>query len=893
MSRRAALLLASSLFALPLAADTGISNVFTLDLREGCARPAAPSFQSSPARAVAGNPFTLSWSPTLAGDPNATYQLDVTTSADCSSNRKRYVTSATSVTLATVDGETATYCAVVRTVTSGGCAGDDSASARVVVEPAPAVFVVVRPQQPREAVGVEGQPPAAGTIQIKNIGRRAASLTLGSSSSLLSPSPGFVPGVAPDQVVSVQLDYDPSSTRARGLLTASLRGSWNDGVEKSVATLVALTTLGSAPTQDAAGSRLRFSDTSEVHFLAAAGQTPAPQAVTLRNTGTSPVRVVPTVGPGGTWLLLTGNDFVTPLEPGETRAYTLSVNRARRATAEGKPPLATYLTFSNADGSDGDRAVLPVYDEEPPAATSGAGRSPLGAGESSLVLSSTARAQGAGAFFLSDGWIRNQRSEVAAAQLFYTPDGQDGLSGDVKKADLQLQPYGTYRLADVLRGLFQVEGGSGHVELRSPAIAGLSARTTVDSLTRNEGGIARFGAEIPTVRSGQGARASLGAGPMILPGIRGGPGSRYRTNLILSETSGAQVQARARLRSDGGQLLSEVTRTVAPYSKLQISFNDSGLFPANVAFEGGSLEVEAIGGSGALAAFATVIDNDSQGYTTRAGRFVAARLGAAPARFAVPAAAHIAGAGGAFFRTNLFLRNGAEREVSFTVRYRKDASATFADPPGSSVAVTIPARAAKAYEDVLVSLFGLAPEAGTAGMLLLEGADVANVVVASETTTPIAGPDDLSRGVSPNTLAAYAPQSPEALGDPGAGAAGVVSHPALEESSRFRTNLILAEIAGQPVEVNIRLVAAAAQGAALAQRTVSLEPFQRLQLSRVIAQLAGPGPDYLDVETTVEWVSGTGRVIAVATKIDNDPDSKRSDIYVLGPSGARQGLVGY
>ena len=56
--------------------------------------------------------------------------------------------------------------------------------------------------------------------------------------------------------------------------------------------------------------------------------------------------------------------------------------------------------------------------------------------------------------------------------------------------------------------------------------------------------------------------------------------------------------------------------------------------------------------------------------------------------------------------------------------------------------------------------------------------------------------------------------------------------------------------------------------------------------------MAGPG-EYLDYETTVEWVSGGGRALSVATKIDNDPESKRSDVYVLGPTGGLQGTIGF
>ena len=200
-------------------------------------------------------------------------------------------------------------------------------------------------------------------------------------------------------------------------------------------------------------------------------------------------------------------------------------------------------------------------------------------------------------------------------------------------------------------------------------------------------------------------------------------------------------------------------------------------------------------------------------------------------------------------------------------------------------------------EDVVGNFFGCTE--ACAGTIVIEGArstDLMRIVVASETSTPI-NRGDPAKGISPSTLAAYSPNSLEAVGtSEGKAPSLVVSHPGLEETSRFRTNLILSEVSGQPVVVRVRLIPKGSNGVPMGERTYSLAAFQRLQINSFIRELANtssPDAQFVDVETLVEGVSGAGRVVAVATKIDNDPESKRSDIYVLGPVGSAQGTIGF
>ncbi|MBL8112085.1 MAG: hypothetical protein JNK60_04315, partial [Acidobacteria bacterium] len=414
--------------------------------------------------------------------------------------------------------------------------------------------------------------------------------------------------------------------------------------------------------------------------------------------------------------------------------------------------------------------------------------------------------------------------------------------------------------------------------------------------------------EIPTVQSREGASLSrYGGAPLVITGLKGGAGSGFRTNVILAETSGAELTARLSLRLADGTQARTRTITVKAYSKEQINFNDDSLFPQGESYDGASLEVTPVEGIGSIAGFATVIDNASQGYTTRAGRFVQetvetnlralraegkGRNALAPralSRFVIAAAARASGANNSLFTTTVSITNGVGSTANLTLRYLPDDGSTV-EPK----TLSIPGRRTVTLTDVVGTFFGMTNN--TAGMVFVEGADIRKVVVTSDTGTPLSL-TDASRGASPSTLAAYAPEAVEALGNPAGGPpSAVVSHPGLEESDRYRTNLILAETTGQPVRVRVKVVPAGSLGQPLAQKEYDLRAFQRLQINRFLSDVAATesgAVQYVDVETVVEWVSGAGRVLAVATKIDNDPNSKRSDIYVLGPTGSNQGTIGF
>lgn len=859
-----------------------------------CLAPDTPSFLGNPSAAPVrgGNAITLSWTPTLAQDPGGTYQLDVAPNADCRTGLAQYRVSQPTFTVPTRGAQTGTFCFVVRAFSSANCPSGDSSALSVTVQPGPASFVVGGTPS---AVTTIGTAPDPTRVVFKNIGFQPATLRITANAAFVTASPTSFPNVAPGGTAEVTLAFDPLTTVNKGVLVGSICGGWTDGSAKTTCSAVTLTILSSPPSPSSTAARPEPLDTNEVHFITAPGQTPPAQFVTIKNPSSRSIRLAPSIGPGGTWLniLSGGADFATPIPPGGSRIFTFTVDRSKRATSDGAPPISTQLVLTNVDGPEGDRLIFQVFDEEPPPATTGANRPFLSGNDASLILGSSVNATGSGGtIFISDGWIRNKSGSAANADLYYTPGETDGIGNpQVKRASVTLQPYATYRLSDFVRGLFGTSG-SGSVEIRSSGIADLAVRTTVDALARKGDNLVRFGAEIPTVRSREGAGVGKNGGAsLLLPGLRGGAGSGSRTNVILTETSGRATTVALRLFGADGTKLSESNVTVLPYSKTQINASDTRVFPANVGIDGASLEVVPVSGAGSVAAFATVIDNASTGYTTRSGRFapqsvLGSRPGKSPlatlTRIAIPTAAHASGKNNSFFTTTVSMTNGVGSPANLTLRYMVDGAAA------AVKTVTIAPHATVNYGDIIASLFGITEN--SAGMIFVEG-DVSKVVATSDTST-LLDPAQPAQGLSPSTLPGYAPESSYAIGDPKGLPSPLIAHPALEESSRFRTNLILAEVSGAATTVRVRIVPPGSGGVPLAEKEYTLGAYQRVQVNQFMTDIAGPG-QYIDYETSVEWVSGAGRILAVATKIDNDPNSKRSDVYVLGPTGGLQGTIGY
>lgn len=170
--------------------------------------------------------------------------------------------------------------------------------------------------------------------------------------------------------------------------------------------------------------------------------------------------------------------------------------------------------------------------------------------------------------------------------------------------------------------------------------------------------------------------------------------------------------------------------------------------------------------------------------------------------------ARVGGAGGAFWQTDLSIRNTGSTSASVTVKFLGNSGDGRGGPERY---VTIPAGQTRTWRDVLWSLFGLSSDYGP----ILVRSTSASLVVLAQTWTAGGGG---TYGQSVPVLA-----TSELVGSTPRSILGV------RQDASFRTNLMLANATESTVSVVVQLVSTS--GAVLGTKSLSIGPLSRAQLN--------------------------------------------------------------
>lgn len=295
-----------------------------------------------------------------------------------------------------------------------------------------------------------------------------------------------------------------------------------------------------------------------------------------------------------------------------------------------------------------------------------------------LVLPGVSRLRGAyDSFWRTDVILYNPLAETQLVDVRYVPLGIE----TSVTTTLTLEPYEIRAIPDVLYSLFGLETGGGALHVLPQAGVNATART----YTRKGYGTFGFGMQAIDFFNAAGPRF-----PLTFSGAF--PGNDFRTNVMLTDTSGRGTYANLRMinawTSDvmagnvGTFALGTMQSTVASPARAD---QDDGV----------ALVVEPTRGT----AVATVvaIDNRSNDPTW----FPPDVPGTVPR--AIPVIGHLAGANGAQFRSDLYLHNPREgsRYVILTARKWDD--------PGRQYVqwVLLYGHETRVIRDVLSTLFGL------------------------------------------------------------------------------------------------------------------------------------------------------------------------------------------
>ena len=533
-----------------------------------------------------------------------------------------------------------------------------------------------------------------------------------------------------------------------------------------------------------------------------------------------------TIPPGGTTVTVTANPSSLP--PGANTG-TLTV------TSNGAPVTTKSVSVS---------LVTPV-------APSTTGLPPANA----IIIPAVAHLQGAFGPFQSDVRLTNASSAMTSYQIKFTSGGSDP-SRPIKTTTLNVDAGQTIALNVVLKDFFGVaaadpsNGGGGVLEIRplnttSPLNYGSSRLFTFDAGGNTFG---QFIAAIPftqfatnaSIVSIPGVPAPTGTPTLSLQQVA--TSAKFRTNLGLVEGSGSSASGNIKLYNDAGQLLATVPYSLSAGEQKQSSLPGWG-FP-NV--DDGRIEVTVESTTGAVTAYASVLDNNTQDPLEVTPVQVSQ---VSSTRYVLPGMALLIRSD-TNFHSDIRIYNGGSSAATVNATFYPQDNGT----PVSVPAFSIGAGQVKAYDDVIASLFSLTSGGGS----IVFTTSAASSLVATGRTYTI--DSTKNNGTFGQFIPGVTPTEGIGAGD------RPLQILQLEESTNFRSNLGLAELSGNPVTVHVTGYLPDSKFTAATDVTLGANQFT--QLGHVFVGLF-PGQNVYNGRISIAVTGGTGRVAAYGSVIDN------------------------
>ncbi len=474
-----------------------------------------------------------------------------------------------------------------------------------------------------------------------------------------------------------------------------------------------------------------------------------------------------------------------------------------------------------------------------------------------LIIPAVAHADGINSHFQSDVRVSNTSPSLMTYELTFTPSGDSGIT-EGKQTQFSVEPGQTIALDDILRSWFGTGGVSvtGSLEIRpvtqssarttSEVLAGLSNLVTfASSRTFNLTSNGTFGQYIPAVPFasfiGKAAEVSQ---RNVLSLQQLAQSERYRTNLGIVEGSGEPVSLLVKIFGDNGAKLGEFPLDLKGGEHRQLN---SFLVQNGVSsLTDGRIELEVTSDVGKVTAYASVLDNQTADpllvtpvTLTEAGN----------TKWVVPGIADLNN-GIANWQSDMRVFNAGTTDVDATLTYY---SQNGGEPKVSTL--TIPAGQVRQFDRTLATVFGVSNDGGA---VHISTANASRLIATARTY------NQTTSGTYGQFISAVTPNE----------AAGTDTRPLqllqVEETTRFRSNIGLAEVTGNPATIEIAVVPPDSKFTVTTQLTLAPNEFRQLGSLLKSVGLA----DTHNARVTVSVIDGTGRVAAYASVIDletNDP----------------------
>jgi hypothetical protein len=301
-----------------------------------------------------------------------------------------------------------------------------------------------------------------------------------------------------------------------------------------------------------------------------------------------------------------------------------------------------------------------------------------------LVLPGVARLNGAfNSLWLTDVTIFNPLDVSQDVLVRFVALGEELQGAALREKTVTLEPREIRFIPDALHALFAIEGGGGALHFVPTSGINVTGRTY--SRQKDGGGTFGFGMQAIDYFNVASPRF-----PVTFAGAF--HGSNFRTNILLTDTSGVGIEAGMNAYGVSGSIGATSKTIHAPAGGI-LQFNSLGSTLGMLSHDVGGLTIRPTRGRG----IATVVSIDNR---TNDPTYFPPDLPATNLVRAIPVIGHVNGANGSRFRSDLYLFNPTDETRTVVLEATQWDGATT-----RNASFTLLPREARAIPDALSTLF--------------------------------------------------------------------------------------------------------------------------------------------------------------------------------------------
>jgi uncharacterized repeat protein (TIGR01451 family) len=463
-----------------------------------------------------------------------------------------------------------------------------------------------------------------------------------------------------------------------------------------------------------------------------------------------------------------------------------------------------------------------------------------------LVIPSIGHLDGISSKWQSDIRVTNTGTNSAKYQLTFTPEDP---AKAAKQTTITAEGGGTVALDDIVKNWYGVgalgESSNGVLQIAPldnfgrPATPDVAKAAVASSRTYNVTAQGTLGQFIPAIPFANfiGKAIDANKSPVILGLQQIAESSAYRTNVGVVEASGQPAEVMLSVFDGNNKKLLDFPMSLKGNEQKQ--FN-SFLAQNKISVADGRIEAKVTGGDGKISVYASVVDNKSGDPLLVSGVALNALT---TDHYVLPGVADL-NVGIASWRTDMRVFNSGTVPQSIALTFFQQSNA------GAPITktMTVNPGETKALDNVVSSLYNLKD---VGGAVHVTSTSPANLVVTGRTYNQTAE----------GTFGQFIPAVTSA--DAAAKDGRVLNVLQVEESTRYRTNIGIAEVTGKPATVEVTAILPGSKAAPRITFDLAANEFWQ----RDVLHEMGYSNVY-NVRIQLRVISGEGRIAAYGSVID-------------------------